>query len=455
MELSQGAIVAGRYKLDRLLGKGGMGEVWAATQTVTRMPVALKFLRDPSASADVRRRFLREARAACAVRHPSVVRIHDVLELAGGEPVMVMELLVGESLEQRLRREGRMPLGDVASILLRVVSAVGTAHELGIVHRDLKPDNIFLAEASGGLEIKVVDFGIAKLTAIEGDAAETGGLTSTGAMLGTPFYMSPEQAFGERKIDHRADIWSLGIILYRCLTGVLPTHADNIGQILKIIMTNAIPRIAEAMPELPADVASLVTRMLTQDRDKRPADLREVKAVLERYAGVSVEAFGAPAAEPADVATSTSKPTSAAPLPETAASRTAAPRTVGGVSVVGAEPSGAGRTWLAIGVGAIAVVLGIAAVFVRPSRPKEAIVAPSAPPRPEAPSVVASASATAGPAPTAPAPAASATASASVTVPVAAPVVSSTKRPVRSAATAAATSTGKPSMGGVIEKPPF
>ena len=446
MELAQGAVVAGHYRLDRLLGKGGMGEVWAATQTLTRMPVALKFLRDPSASDDVKRRFLREARAACAVRHPSVVRIHDVLDLPGGEPVMVMELLVGESLEQRLRRERRMALPDVAAILLRVVSAVGTAHQLGIVHRDLKPDNIFLAETSDGLEVKVVDFGIAKLTAVEGDAAETGGLTSTGAMLGTPFYMSPEQAFGERKIDHRADLWSLGIILYRCLTGVLPTHADNIGQILKIIMTNAIPPIAEVMPDLPADVASLVTRMLSLDRGKRPEDLREVKAVLERHAGGSVgsavEAFGAPAAE------ATAEETGASiqePAPQTAA-----PRTAAGVSVVGAPPAPpvASRTWLAVGIGAIAVVLGIAAVFVRPAKPAEEIVAPSA--APSADVIAVAPSATASTAPSAPAPSVTASATVSAVAPT-----PSAKRPVRPVATAAATATSRPSMGGVIEKPPF
>ncbi len=349
MELTEGTIVAERYRLDRRLGAGGMGEVWAATQTVTRMPVALKFLRDPSAGEDVRRRFLREARAAVAVRHPNVVQIHDVLELPGGEPVMVMELLEGESLEQRLRREGKVPLGELGAVMVRVVSAVGTAHQLGIVHRDLKPDNIFLAQTREGVEVKVLDFGIAKLTAVEGNAAETGGLTSTGAMLGTPFYMSPEQAFGEKKIDHRADIWSLGVILYRCLSGVLPTLGENIGQILKIIMTHAIRPLSEVAPELPPDVTDLVTRMLSQAPRDRPADLREVKAVLERHAGITVDPFGAPLVEAGEPA-----PADAAITPQAAALSARAPR------------EGARRTALTAVAVAVALGLVTAAIFVPP-----------------------------------------------------------------------------------------
>lgn len=438
MELVAGAVVAGRYRLDRQLGKGGMGEVWAATQTLTRMPVALKFLRDPAASEDVRRRFLREARAACAVRHPNVVQIHDVVELPGGEPVMVMELLVGESLEQRLRREGKIALRDAAAILLRVVSAVGTAHQLGIVHRDLKPDNIFLAETREGVEVKVVDFGIAKLTAAEGDAAETAGLTGTGAMLGTPYYMSPEQAFGERAIDHRADIWSLGVILYRCLTGVLPTQAENIGQILKIIMTNAIRPLGEIDPALPPDVVALVGRMLTQDRARRPQDLREVKALLERHAGVSVETFGAPAA-----------------APDAAGVQTSAGVSVMGAS--GAEPTiaaatGARRTQLTVAISLIAVALGAAAIFAKP-RAKPRVEPAALTAMPATIEAVRASSTAAEVVPAGPAPTASASAPPSATV----PPLPSGKKVVRgpTAPTATAALTSRPSLGGVIEKPPF
>ncbi len=297
-ELSPGSLVADRFRLDHLIGRGGMGEVWAAEQTVTRRQVAIKFLvGDATTDPDARRRFLREARAACAVVHPNVVQIYDVIEADDGTPALVMERLSGESLESRLRREGKLGLSETLAIMLRVVSAVGTAHQHGVVHRDLKPDNIFLSETPEGVEVKVLDFGIAKIEK-SGDGAATGGLTSTGTMLGTPFYMSPEQAFGEKRIDHRSDIWSLGIVLYRCLSGQLPTMADNLGQILKLIMTRSIPKLSNVAPELPAEVTELVDHMLAYEPAARPADLREVKTRLEALHDLEVKDFGPAAVAP-------------------------------------------------------------------------------------------------------------------------------------------------------------
>jgi serine/threonine-protein kinase len=173
-----------------------------------------------------------------------------------------------------------------------VVSAVGAAHALGIVHRDLKPENIFI-EAGPPRMVKVLDFGVAKLTAAEGDAAATAGLTESGALVGTPYYMSPEQAFGERDVDHRTDVWALGLILYRCLSGVLPTRAENVGQVFKSIVARPIRPLAQAAPEVPADVAALVDKMLSRARRHRSGDLHEVTAVLERYTDVRAPEFGA------------------------------------------------------------------------------------------------------------------------------------------------------------------
>jgi serine/threonine protein kinase len=296
-ELVTGAVIAGRFHLDRRIGEGGMGVVWAATHLVTRKPVALKMLK-PERAADpaLRQRFIREARAVCAVQHPNIVEIHDVLETEDGSPVMVMDLLHGESLGQRLDRETRLPPTEVARLILPVVSAVGTAHASGVVHRDLKPDNIFLAEEGDDtLSVKVLDFGIAKVLATETDAAATGGLTGTGAMLGTPYYMAPEQIFGERDIDHRADIWAIGVILYECLSGRRPTQADNIGQILKIITTDGIAPLDLVAPDVPVDLARLVRRMLTRDRAARPQSLGEVQATLRRFTDAAVRSFGDPA----------------------------------------------------------------------------------------------------------------------------------------------------------------
>ena len=248
MERSAGDVVGERYRLVRRLGQGGMGVVWAAEHLVTRASVALKFLLPGgSDAAERRRRFLREARGASAVRHPNVITIHDVLDLP--EPAIVMDLVEGETLASLLARESRLELAPAAAILLPVLAAASAAHARGIVHRDLKPDNIVVASANGALRVVVLDFGIAKLTATEGQAASTGEPTQTGAVLGTPFYMAPEQAFGERDVDGRADVWALGLIAYQMLTGELPTRAESFGQVLKIVLTGKIPE--------PADMAEL------------------------------------------------------------------------------------------------------------------------------------------------------------------------------------------------------
>ena len=298
--LAPGVVVAGRFRLERKLGEGGMGIVWQAVHAVTRKPVALKVLkRSGEDDARALQRFLREARAACAVRHPSVVQVHDVLELEDGSPVMVMELLSGETLAQRLTRERVLPLPDLARIMVHVCSAVGCAHALGIVHRDLKPENIFLAKSPAGAAVKVLDFGIAKLTSTDGDAARTGAITGTGTILGTPYYMAPEQLFGEKDIDHRADIWALGIIFYEALAGERPTRGENVGQIYKVIVTDTIVPLRERAAHLPAPIIDLVGRMLSRDRAKRPPDVHAILSVLAEYTSETfVVVTGPPPAQP-------------------------------------------------------------------------------------------------------------------------------------------------------------
>jgi serine/threonine-protein kinase len=296
VELSHGTEIAGRYRLSRLIGEGGMGTVWVADDSESGEQVALKFVKDSKGSGKLRRRLLREAKAACAVRHPSVVQVHDIIELDDGSPVMVMEFLEGESLAAKLQRDGDIALGELTDMMQRVVSAVGTAHALGVVHRDLKPENIFLAQSNGSTQVKILDFGIAKLAPSQLEAAQSTELTRTGSLLGTPCYMAPEQVWGERDIDHRADIWSLGMIMYEALSGILPTRADNVGQVMKIITTRAIWPLEQAVPDLPADIAELVNRMLERERDKRPQDLREVRELLANHTQVDTPAFGEPAA---------------------------------------------------------------------------------------------------------------------------------------------------------------
>ena len=295
LDLVAGALIGARYRLDRQLGEGGMGVVWAAEDVTTHQHSALKFLKHTVGDPDGRRRFLREGRTASAVRHPNVVTILEVLEPADGSPVIVMELLDGESLRDVLARAPRLARLEMADIMVAVVSAVGAAHALGIVHRDLKPENIFLARAADGERVvKVLDFGIAKLTALDGEAMHSTGVT-TGAVLGTPAYMAPEQVFGEKDLDHRADIWALGIIVYQCLSGILPTAGENVGQVLKHVLARPFAPLEELVPDLPPDLSRLVARMVARERSDRPDDLREVLALLERFASTPGVRFDAPA----------------------------------------------------------------------------------------------------------------------------------------------------------------
>jgi serine/threonine protein kinase len=294
-ELVPGRVVANRYRLQHIVGQGGLGVVWAGIDVANGLPVALKFMTGPSALDAVwHKRFYREARAAMAVKHPNVVRIHEIVRDDDGAPVMVMDLLVGESLDARLAREVALPIRTFAPIFLPVISAIGTAHSIGVIHRDLKPANIFLESTSGGgINPRVLDFGIAKLTATEGDAANTAALTSTGSSMGTPLYMAPEQFLGKKDLDHRADVWALGVIIYQSLSGHRPVEGETILQIFHSTVSGSVRPLSDRKPDIPHDIAALTMRMLHVSPAGRPWDLREVAAVLQRYVGSSTIDFAA------------------------------------------------------------------------------------------------------------------------------------------------------------------
>ncbi|HYQ15833.1 MAG TPA: serine/threonine-protein kinase, partial [Polyangiaceae bacterium] len=292
--LTAGVVVAGRYRATSLLGQGGMGEVWAAQHVITGRQVALKVLKaERAARPEAVQRFFREARAATAVGHENVVEVHDVFSFEGA-PIMVMELLEGESLGDKLRREGRLSLPELATLLVPVVSAVGTAHARGIVHRDLKPENIFLARSAQGTTTpKVLDFGIAKLALDDSASNEAAALTRTGSLVGTPFYMAPEQASGERDFDHRCDVWSLGVICFEALLGRRPFLGENFGQIFKQIIVLEPGSLRELLPELPREVAELIDGMLQKERAGR-RELSEALRVLAPYSAARAADFGPP-----------------------------------------------------------------------------------------------------------------------------------------------------------------
>ena len=278
-----GDVLGGRYRLERLLGEGATGVVWEATHTVIRRSLALKLLK--SREDEAVRRFLREARITAALQHPNIVEVSDVFVLADSNaPAMVMELLVGAPLSHWLRVPSPHPLPprDVARVLLQVVSALSAAHSVGVIHRDLKPENIFIVGEHARLDdprVKVLDFGLAKLTAMGGDMANTGKLTRTGFIVGTPHYMSPEQIVIGGSVEPSSDVWSLGVILYECLAGVRPIEGATIAHVLRALAPPRIVPLAQRAPHVPPGLAALVMRMLATMPDERPL-LGEVYASL-------------------------------------------------------------------------------------------------------------------------------------------------------------------------------
>jgi hypothetical protein len=247
MQLAENTVVAGRFRLNRLIGQGGMGSVWQATHLGLDIPCAVKFIEGEMARVpEMQMRFEREAKAAAQLRSPHVVQIldHGVFE---GTPYIAMELLDGEDLGKRYGTMGRMPPAQLHNFMGQVCRALSKAHSLGIVHRDLKPDNIFLVRDDDREIAKVLDFGIAKTS-----SQELGGSnTKTGAMLGTPYYMSPEQAQGTRALDFRSDLWSLAVITFQGLTGRLPFESEALGDLLMKIMVMELPMPSQLGCTLP------------------------------------------------------------------------------------------------------------------------------------------------------------------------------------------------------------
>src|SRR6185437_13006905 len=247
MQPAANVIVAERFRLTRQLGQGGMGSVWLATHLALDIPCAVKFIEGEIASLpEAQARFEREAKAAAQLRSPNVVQIldHGVWQ---GTPYIAMELLDGEDLGKRLGRIGRMAPNDCLRVIGQVCRALTKAHAAGIVHRDLKPDNIFLVPDDDREIAKVLDFGIAKA---KGQGID-GSNTKTGAMLGTPYYMSPEQAQGIKAVDHRSDLWSLAVIVFQALTGKLPFESEALGDLLVKIIVHPIPVPSQVGPVPP------------------------------------------------------------------------------------------------------------------------------------------------------------------------------------------------------------
>ncbi|HYQ40676.1 MAG TPA: protein kinase [Polyangiaceae bacterium] len=275
-------VLVGRYRLDERLGAGGMGSIWRAYHLVLQAPVAVKLIdREAVADEETLGRFMREAQSAATLRSPHVVQILDY-GVDDKLPFIVMELLDGENLAQRLRRQGRLGSADTARIVTHIGRAMARAHEANIVHRDLKPENVFLIRNEDEEIAKVLDFGVAKVAV--GELGEQGSRTRTGSILGTPYYMSPEQAQGNKTVDHRSDLWSLGVIAFECLTGKRPFYSDGLGDLVLQICIRDIPVPSESS-SVPVGFDAWFARAVSRDPETRFQSARELTDALREVLG--------------------------------------------------------------------------------------------------------------------------------------------------------------------------
>lgn len=292
---SEGDLLAGKYRIQRKLGVGGMGAVFEARHEVTGRRFAIKWLLPEMARrGEGIEHFVREARFAGGLEHPNVVDVYDVVEGAGAV-FMVMEFLEGESLADRLARLGRFGVADALRISLPCLRGVARAHAAGIVHRDLKPANLFICASTNELpeRFKVLDFGISKIFGVPGgDLSDS--LTHSGSLMGTPFYMSPEQLRG-RTVDHRADIYAFGVILYQMLSGTLPFTATTFGDLVLEVLTETPVPLRELAPGAPAALVNAIERAMARRPEQRFESILQLVAALEQHLGTTSAGTSVPA----------------------------------------------------------------------------------------------------------------------------------------------------------------
>jgi serine/threonine protein kinase len=275
-----GELIGGRYRLEELIGSGGMGDVFRARDTLLERAVALKLVDfgDPRRREEIGQNFLREARISAAIAHRNVVQILDFGTHGGTVPFIVMELLEGESLAQVLGRGERLSFDWIIELVLQLLDGLAAAHEAGVVHRDLKPENIYLVRSrAGGVYPKILDFGISKLTDAQGSAR----VTTQGHVVGTPAYMSPEQARGVKFIDKRTDLYSMGVVLYELLSGEMPFFSENPGDVMVMIVTKAEKPLNERVPEIPPSLSSVVAKAMQKRPEDRFGDARDMQRALK------------------------------------------------------------------------------------------------------------------------------------------------------------------------------
>jgi eukaryotic-like serine/threonine-protein kinase len=388
-----GQLVTDTLKLVRLLGKGGMGSVWVADHLTLECQVAVKLVSAAFVGEEqMVARFTREATAAAQMRHPHVVQILDHGITLDGVPFIAMELLDGEDLAKRIGRTGRVGLSEMTTILRHTGKALGKAHAAGIVHRDIKPDNIFLLDLDGELFVKVLDFGIAKQLGGDGRA-----ITGTGAMLGTPYYMSPEQAAISSSVDHRCDLWALGVVAYQALTGKLPFEADTVGGVLLAIARGTFPPVTMRDPDLPPALNAWFARALAVKREDRFSSAKEMVEAWEIAVDAprdslarSFPALSTPspvitgeqtvASTPSGARITGSEATIAASIPPAAPTPAPISRTNPEIRVASQAAAPVRRPWVWAGSAAIVAVAATALVFTMRSNTTSTPATSEAPP---------------------------------------------------------------------------
>ncbi|MBX3181450.1 MAG: serine/threonine protein kinase [Polyangiaceae bacterium] len=285
MSLSTGDIIDGKYRIVRLIGEGGMGAVYEGENMRIHRRVAIKVLHAGVAgSADAVQRFEREAQAAGRIGSQHIVEVLDLGDLMTGDRYLVMEYMDGDSLSERIRQVHRLTANELYPIAVQLLEGLHAAHSAGIIHRDLKPDNVYLLASHAGQRdfVKILDFGISKFSSLSSDSGFS--MTRTGAVMGTPYYMSPEQAKGAKGMDHRADLYSVGVILYECVTGQVPFNADTFNELLfKIVLEEPAPMEMLA-PDIDRGFADLIRRGMARDPAQRFQSAKEFQQALEAWA---------------------------------------------------------------------------------------------------------------------------------------------------------------------------